>query len=452
MKLLLVQEQRQLIFFESFGEFLNRINSDVERSIKFSINLRELFSICGVNVNNYPNLGSCDGSYVLLSKAEMANFEDQLNGERIGAFDDGVIWMSDTVPEKFREFVLINLVLTAKMNLNTKTALDLRNLFQVSPETPESNVKHWTAMMFDIQYAQKTLSPIDFSVFLSWRKKYEQTEFFSLEVASQVTDIRSDAYTKYKLLVDPRERSWRTKLSFELANQVDLNDQMSHALDMVTTRVDRVFSKLCNKGFEDRFDAFEMLKLLEKINSIYNSLRSKKTFDLKVEDEDTDIQAYLLTEYALGTDALLLQKSYYAYNEYDLRPSSAPTVRALIDRILHFTIRSLNTVIEQKSKVKLLDESGMLRYEYDLRDRLSVERVLHTLRADIEIGEQLLDEYTEVSVLTQSNPELAPLLTSDSVLRHKIETLKQENERVKGLLELSETVLDWNNRMKKYVR
>ena len=63
--------------------------------------------------------------------------------------------------------------------------------------------------------------------------------------------------------VDPRRRSWRTKLSFELCRQIDLNDQMSHVLEHNTSCVDRIFFKLCN-GFEDRFDPLDMLKLLEK--------------------------------------------------------------------------------------------------------------------------------------------------------------------------------------------
>ena len=46
--------------------------------------------------------------------------------------------------------------------------------------------------------------------------------------------------------VDPRRRSWRTKLSFELCRQIDLNDQMSHVLEHNTSCVDRIFFKLCN--------------------------------------------------------------------------------------------------------------------------------------------------------------------------------------------------------------
>ena len=176
-------------------------------------------------MNNYPNVGSCNGSSVILTKEEMTVFKEQLHGERLGGYDDSVMWMSEDVPEQFREFVLLNLVLCANINLNTKTATDLKEIFKVSLDTKEGYIRHWTAMMFDIQYAQQTLSPIDLGVFLSWRKKYERTEFFTLDVASQVTNIRRNAYSEYKVLVDPRKRHWRTRLSFELANQVELNDQ-----------------------------------------------------------------------------------------------------------------------------------------------------------------------------------------------------------------------------------
>ena len=43
-KLSLVPTQEHILFTESFGQFLNRINSDDQRSIKFSINLREMFN------------------------------------------------------------------------------------------------------------------------------------------------------------------------------------------------------------------------------------------------------------------------------------------------------------------------------------------------------------------------------------------------------------------------
>ena len=195
-----------------------------------------------------------------------------------------------------------------------------------------------------------------------------------------------------------------------------------------------------------------MLKLLYKLDALFYSSSSKKTFDIKVEDEDMDIQAFLLTDYALGVDALLLQKDCYAHNEYDLRPFAIRTFRALVDRILHFAIRAVNTAIEHKSQMFLLDESGNIRYEYDLRNRLSVNEVLDTLKVDIQEGEKLLEEYRELSVLTDLNLDLAHMLISDVTLENRVESLRKEYERVEGLLDLSETVRDWNARMKKFMR
>ena len=58
----------------------------------------------------------------------------------------------------------------------------------------------------------------------------------------------------------------------------------------------------------------------------------------------------------------------------------------------------------------MLDDSGNIRYEYDLRDRLSVERVLYTLKDDIQEGQKLLDEYRELSYLTNLNLDLSSML------------------------------------------
>ena len=456
MKLILQTNHRLRMMhcLETPREYLHKLYANTDRLITNKFDFNQILRDCGLSKEYVKQEGALltnifTFDYIVLQPEELAEITLFFQNEKIAGYYEDMTWISSDVPTKYIPFILINFFVCRYIDFS-KFKSKCINILGIDFEVTDNMLKHWTANIFDIVIAQKTLGRKEFYEFLCWRKKHERTDFFNLEIFDDFNQLRKESYNAYKRLTDPRLRSWRTKRSFEFAGQFAHNPKLLDALSPHTTRVDRVFWKLLEQSKSDRFDVFEMTRLLKLL---INTPRTydKKEPDITITDPKLDIQAYLLTADELHNDELLIQNTHYFNNQYSLSLKAKATCEALLDRLFYFTIKSINSMINEKSTQLSLGDSGNPNYQYDLKNLDSIESVKNTLRSDILDGKNLLAEHKKLKEKLETDDKWTKYLESVEPLKQKIASLEKELTKVESLGELVETISSLNERMRQYI-
>jgi len=455
MKLTLTPCLRQTQTIETPKEYLASLYNDKDRRFTYEIDTNQVLRDCGLISHDLSENGTLlrnttyNIEYIVLNPKELLKVKSFFNNEKLAGYYEDMTWISSNVPKKYIPFILMNFFVCKYVEFS-KIKSKVINVLGIDFEVDDGILKHWSANIFDIVVANKLLDSKEFFDFLTWRKKYEKTDFFDLEIFDDFNQLRKGSYFAYKRLTDPRLRSWRTKRSFELAGQFVHNPKLLDALSPHTTRADRVFWKLLDKSKSDRFDVFDMIRLLELMIATKRNGNSK-TPDLTVLDPKLDIQAYLLTADELHNDELLIQNTHCLYNQYSLSLKAKATCEALLDRLFYFTIKSVNSLIDKKSTQLILGDLGNPNYQYDLKNLDSIESVKNTLRSDILDGKSLLAKDKKLKEKLDIDVKSTKYLESVDSLKQKIAFLEKELTKVESLGGLVETVSAINMRMQKYI-
>lgn len=108
------------------------------------------------------------------------------SGEMVGGYMGDIIYVSTAVDPEFVPYVILNLeVLRRASKEEAKAFLNRLGIDpgQISPDTG----RHWTANLFDLALAERTMDPSIFLRFLEWRKTVERTDFFRCAEIDAVT-------------------------------------------------------------------------------------------------------------------------------------------------------------------------------------------------------------------------------------------------------------------------
>ena len=207
MKLTLTPCLRQAQTIETPKEYLASLYNDKDRRFTYEIDTNQVLRDCGLTFHDLDENGTLlrntiyNIEYIVLNSKELLKVKSFFNNEKLAGYYEDITWISSKVPKKYIPFILMNFFVCKYVEFS-KIKSKVINVLGIDCEIDDGILKHWSANIFDIVVANNLLDSKEFFDFLTWRKKYEKTDFFDLEIFDEFNQLRKESYNAYKRLTD----------------------------------------------------------------------------------------------------------------------------------------------------------------------------------------------------------------------------------------------------------